>query len=52
MSIYVNHRLFLFLNPLLFCQKMIELPNCVMTYDKTKKPAFQLFVNDWNLKQI
>ena len=36
MSIYVNHRLFLFLNPLFSYQKLIELTNYVTTYDKTK----------------
>ena len=41
MSIYVNHSLFLPLNPLLPYQKLLEIPNFVMTYDKTKRPAFQ-----------
>ena len=45
MSIYVNHSLFLPLNPLLPYQKLLELPNFVMTYNKTKRPAFQLLVN-------
>ena len=36
MSIYVNRGLFLFSHPLFSYQKLTELPDYVMTYNKTK----------------